>query len=348
MIIINARFLTQKITGVQRYALEICKRLPKEIAGEKILFVSPKISDSKVFNPDINLIQIGQFSGQLWEQLDLPIFLKKNKNPLLVNLVGIAPIFYKNKIMALYDLAFKHFPEWFSYKFQKSYNLLIPLSLKNTKTVVTDSFYVKEDIHKTYKIKKSNIHVVYAAPSKIFHQMDLKRESFFLTVSSIDPRKNLKRIIEAFNLIKSDYKLVIVGSKHKTFSGLSLEENLLNERIIFTGYLEDDELIELYNKAEIFIYASLFEGFGIPPLEAQACGCPCIVSNTTSLPEVYADSVEYCDPHSVESIKEKMNYLLNNHPRRVQLKKMGQLNSKRFDWDLSAKKFENIIAEHIL
>jgi glycosyltransferase involved in cell wall biosynthesis len=348
MIVINVRFLSQKITGVQRYALEICKRLPKEIGGEKVLFVSPKVRGSKNFNAELNIMQIGRFSGQLWEQLDLPIFLKKNKNPLLVNLVGIAPIYYRNKIMAIYDLAFKHYPEWFSFKFQKSYNLLIPISLKNTKTIVTDSYYVKEDIHKTYKIEKSDIHVIYAAPSKKFHQLDLERDNFFLTVSSIDPRKNLKRIIEAFNLLKSNYKLVIVGSKNKTFSGLKFEENLLNERIVFTGYLEDDELIELYNRAEIFIYASLFEGFGIPPLEAQACDCPCLVSNTTSLPEVYADSVEYCDPYSVESIKEKMNFLLNDQTRRIQLKKMGQLNVKRFDWDISSKKFENIIAENIL
>jgi len=348
MIIINARFLTQQITGVQRYAFEICKRLPKEIGGKKVIFVSPKITVSKSLINDIEILPIGKFKGQLWEQIDLPLFLKRNNNPLLVNLVGIAPIFYGNKIMTLYDLAFKHHPEWFSYLFQKSYNLLIPYSIKNSKNIITDSFYVKEDIHTSYNINKDDIHVIYAAPSDKFQPRGSKREKKILTVSSIDPRKNLKRIIEAFNLLKGDYELIIVGSKHKTFSGLNLEENLLNERIIFTGYLEDDELIELYNRAEIFIYASLFEGFGIPPLEAQACGCPCIVSNTTSLPEVYTDSVEYCDPYSIESIKEKIDLLINDTSKRNQLKDKGYLNVRKYNWDISAKKFENIIAQHIV
>ncbi|MFD1161312.1 MULTISPECIES: glycosyltransferase family 4 protein [Hwangdonia] len=347
MIVINARFLTQKMTGVQRYAFEICNLLPKKIGNKKIVLVAPKATIINKLDNDIDIVFYGNLKGQLWEQISLPIFLNKNKNPLLINFVGIAPVFYKRKVMFLYDLAFKHYPEWFSYSFQKPYNLLIPLSLKNSLKIITDSNYVKEDIHKVYKISNDNIYVIYAAPSVKFKNLNLKKEKFILTVSSIDPRKNLQRVIKAFNELNSDYKLVIVGSKSKTFSNIELNEKKYNRNIIFTGYLSDEDLIKLYNRAEVFIYASLFEGFGIPPLEAQACGTVCVVSNTTSLPEVYEDSVEYCDPHSIESIKNAIKKLLIDSNRRNQLKKKGEKNVNRFSWNDSTnrlvKKIEGIL-----
>lgn len=343
MIVINARFLTQKITGVQRVAFEICNRMQSQISNKKIVFVAPNDNIVNHLNNNINIVFTGKFKGQLWEQIDLPLFLKENGNPLLINFVGIGPVFYKNKLMFLYDLAFKHHPEWFSYAFHKSYNLLIPKSLKNSTRIITDSNYVKSDIIETYKIIKDKIDVIYAAPSTKFVNKDKKKEKIILTVSSIDPRKNLKRVIEAFNKIDSNYKLKIVGAKSKTFANIGLNENLLNENIIFTGYLTDEELRDAYNEAEIFIYASLFEGFGIPPLEAQACGCACIISNITSLPEVYEDSVEYFNPNSVESIKDKIEEVINNQEKIRKLRELGLKNSTRFSWDTSTFKLESII-----
>jgi glycosyltransferase involved in cell wall biosynthesis len=345
MIIINARFLTQKMTGVQRFALEICNKLPTSIGGKRVVFIAPKEEIKNKLKNQENIIHFGRFKGQLWEQIDLPIFLKKNGTPLLINFVGIGPIFYVNKVMFLYDLAFKHHPEWFSYSFQKIYNIFIPISLKYSKAIITDSNYVKSDIQRTYNINESKINTVYAAPSMKFKNKNLEKEKFILTVSSIDPRKNLKRMIEAFSMIDTDHKLMIVGSEHKSFSKIKIKEGLLSKNIIFTGYLNDEELIDLYNKAKVFIYASLFEGFGLPPLEAQACGCPCIVSNTTSLPEVYEDSVEYCNPYSIENIRNVMNELLIDSNRRNQLEKKGLENVNRFSWDISANKFIKLIED---
>lgn len=343
MIVINVRFLTQNMTGVQRYAYEICKKLPLKIGNKKIVFVKPHEEIKNEIKNIKNVVSFGNFSGQLWEQIDLPLFLKKNGNPLLVNFVGIAPIFYKNKVMFLYDLAFKHHPEWFSFSFQKAYNILIPISIKNSYLIITDSNYVKADINRTYNIPKNKIEVIYAASSEGFIYKNLPKEKFVLTVSSIDPRKNLKRIIEAFNLVQTEHKLVIVGSKNKTFSNSDIPENFINDNIIFTGYLNDRELVDLYNKSDVFIYASLFEGFGIPPLEAQSCGCACLVSNTTSLPEVYGESVEYCDPNSVESIKEKLFDLITSETKKKELQSKGFENSKKYNWQYSTEKFIEIL-----
>ena len=343
MIIINARFLTQKITGVQRVAVEICRRLPESIQGKPIIFVAPR--GVLVNTIEKKIQQFGRFKGQLWEQIDLPLYLKKQENLLLINLVGIAPVFYKNKIMFLYDLAFKHHPEWFSFSFQKMYNLFIPISLKNSRTIITDSKYVKLDIVKTYNAPENKIHVIYAAQSSKFVNKNGVREKIILTVSSIDPRKNLERIINAFNTLKSDYKLVVIGQKNKTFANIQLDKEIQNENIIFTGYLSDENLIDYYNKAELFIYGSLFEGFGIPPLEAQACGCACMVSKVTSLPEVYENSVEYFDPYSIESIATKMNEMINNKDKIEKLRSRGALNLKRFSWVVSTNKLTAIIEE---
>ncbi|SDU24194.1 Glycosyltransferase involved in cell wall bisynthesis [Polaribacter sp. Hel1_33_78] len=342
MIVINARFLTQNTTGVQRYAIEICNRFPKEIKNKKIVFVAPKghlMNKNKLNTYDVK--QFGSFKGHLWEQIDLINFLKKNNNPILLNFGGIGPVYYKNKITYVHDLAFKYYPETFSYLFQKAYNIFVPISARNALRVITVSNYVKKDIETHFKI--NNTEVVYCAQSNHFKNLSLKREKIILAVSSLDPRKNFNRIINAYQQLDTDYKLYFVGAKSKSFSEININKESANENIIFTGYLNDNDLIKLYNRASIFIYASLFEGFGMPPLEAQACGCPCIVSNKTSLPEVYLDSVEYCEPESIESIKDKLEFLINNKERRDELVKKGHKNTSRFSWDMSAKKLTSII-----
>ncbi|MGB3150591.1 MAG: glycosyltransferase family 1 protein [Maribacter sp.] len=345
MIVINARFLTQTITGVQRFALEICRHLPNVIADNDVVFVCPKGKKINYLEKNRKVIEIGSLSNNLWEQIELPLFLKKKGNPLLINLVGIGPIAYKNKVLALYDLAFYHHPEWFSFAFRKTYNFLVPISVSNAKHIITDSEYVKFDIHKTYGVDKNNIDVIYAAPSKKFKNLQLNREKIILTVSSIDPRKNLTRIIKAFKGIESDFKLVIVGKSNNSFAKSNIEVESITSEIEFTGYLSDEALVQLYNKASIFIYGSLFEGFGIPPLEAQACGCSCIVSNSTSLPEVYQNSVRYCDPLSIDSIRNALDCLVKNQEERENLQSLGFKNLKRFDWETSSKKLELIIAK---
>jgi glycosyltransferase involved in cell wall biosynthesis len=221
--------------------------------------------------------------------------------------------------------------------------LLIPTSIKNSVKIITDSNYVKQDIVSTYSVSDSKIEVVYAAPSEKFINKNLSREKIILTVSSIDPRKNLERAIKAFNRLDSEYKLVIVGQKNKTFSKVGFNSTDLSKNVIFTGYLTDEKLIDLYNRSELFIYASLFEGFGIPPLEAQACGCACIISNATSLPEVYKTSAEYFDPNSIDSITTKLKEVLNNKNRIRELQEKSAINFKRFKWDKSTNKLISII-----
>lgn len=339
MLIINARFLTQNITGVQRFAIEISKEL-KKLYGKRIRFIAPHNILHHDLARELDVEVIGINKGHLWEQIDLPLYLKSNGSLLLLCLANTAPLLYPNKIVTVYDLAFYHHPEWFSRSFSLVYNFLIPRILRNSKRVFTDSEFIRDEIHDVYLIDKDKIDVIYGAPAKIFKFSDIAREPFTLAVGSIDPRKNLKPLIELFTQ-HAEYRLVVVGQQNRVFASMNLED--LPENISFTGYVSDEELGNLYNRATTFIYPSLYEGFGIPPLEAQACGCPVISSNAASLPEVGDDSVIYCDPYDREDITRKIKMVLDDENVQNELRQKGFENIKRFCWEQSAKKMMEAI-----
>ncbi|GIW48726.1 MAG: hypothetical protein KatS3mg079_202 [Caloramator sp.] len=141
-------------------------------------------------------------------------------------------------------------------------------------------------------------------------------DDFILYVGGFSPRKNIKGLIQAFSLLKEKYKnpikLVILGKKGRSYydyRDLALKLNLKDD-VVFTGYVPVEELPIFYNAAKIFVYPSFYEGFGLPPLEAMACGTPTIASNKTSIPEVLGEDTLYIDPYEIEDIKEKMLILL--------------------------------------
>ena len=341
ILVVNSRFLTQNITGVQRFAIEIAKQL-KVLYPSGIQFISPKNIIHIDLAEELDVKIIGNRTGHLWEQIDLPRYLKSIDSPLLLNLANTAPLFYKNKIITVYDLAFHHYPKWFSKKFVLAYNFLIPRICKNSKHIFTDSEYVRKDISKSYSIDSTKITTIYGSYSEIFKCNSNQKESLILAVGSIDPRKNLLALINIFKDIR-DVKLMIVGQENRVFSSLGIKD--LPDNIVFTGYVDDIELVNLYNKASLFVYPSFFEGFGIPPLEAQACGTPVVCSNTTSLPEVGKDSVIYCDPYDLKDIREKIELVLNDKDLQNQLREKGFENIKRFNWKRSANKMIKIIEE---
>ena len=151
MLTVNSRFLTQNITGVQRFAIEISKQL-KKLLNSKIQFVAPKNIIHKDLAEELDVKVIGYNTGHLWEQIDLPLYLSSIGKPLLLNLSNTAPLFYKNKIVTIHDVAFKRFPQTYSFKFRMFYNLLIPIILKNSKHILTVSEFSKNEINKIYGI----------------------------------------------------------------------------------------------------------------------------------------------------------------------------------------------------
>lgn len=351
MIYINARFLTQPITGVQRFAIEISKQL-KLILKDEIKFISPNNILHIELAKQLGVVVTGTLKGHLWEQISLPAYLKKVGNPLLINLCNTGPILYQNKIITLHDIAFHVYPETFSKSFVFTYKTLIPLLIKSSKHILTVSEFSKKEIQNFYTVKAEDISVVYNAVDNYFtskQDENLKAKRYLLAVCSLNHRKNLIGILKAYSKItdkESNTKLFIVGDiSSKSFKTLDLSP-YLNSNVEILGRISDQELVKYYSNAIGFVYPSFYEGFGIPPLEAQTCGCPVLLSNASCFPEVFGNSALYCHPDSVDSIANSMIQLINNREIRERLINDGFKNTKRYSWNKSAMKLVEITRFH--
>ena len=337
-IYINARFLTQQITGVQRFAIEISKELRKMDAQVK--FVSPvKVIHNDIAS-ELGVLPIGSSTSHFWEQISLPRYLKRIGSPLLVNLCNTAPLYYSNKVVTIHDVAYKLFPENFSLPFRTYYNFLVPRILQSSRKIITVSNFSKREILKHYKIEENKVDVIYNAVSKEFTPSKKENyEKYILGVSSQSKHKNFDMLIKSFNKIKDkDLKLYIIGEKNRNLNNILTKEHKLNSDVIFTGRVSDQELAELYSNAVCFVFPSLYEGFGIPPLEAMACGCPIAVSNVASLPEVCRDAALYFDPLDMEDIAAKILKVVQNNDMKKTLIRKGFNQVKKYSWEKSANK----------
>lgn len=267
--------------------------------------------------------------------------------PLLKGTIGITTI---------HDLTWKIYPQWHTEDVIKAHTLKLTKTIKYKDIIICPSNHTKKDLLKEYPQAKNNkIKVIYEGIDKKFKPIislnTLKKykinKPYLVYIGAIEPRKNLKRLIKAFNsLIKekkySNLNLVIGGrAGWKNQDVFNLVNKLkLNKKIIFTGFIEDSDLPILYSQAECSCYISLYEGFGLPPLEAQACGCPVLSSNISSMPEILNKSAILINPYKVKSIKNGIIEALNNSK---QLQKLGLNNSKNYNWQKTAKALIKLI-----
>ncbi|KAB7729362.1 glycosyltransferase [Rudanella paleaurantiibacter] len=342
-IVINARFLTQRITGTQRFAIELSIRLKKLMPD--LIFVSPKNILHQDLARQLEVKTIGNFkNGILWEQIELPLYLKSHGTPLLLNLCNTGPLYYTRKVVSIMDISFHLHPEWFSKSFSAYYNFLIPRLVQESIGVITISKASSDDLVEYFNVDPQKIQIIYPGVSKIFDKnvevSNLNNSNYLLAVSSMDPRKNFIGLINAFmNSPLDNVKLLIVGNTNSLFAASGIEKLAAKkDNVEFTGYVGDRELVKLYQNALAFVYPSFFEGFGIPPLEAMACGCPTIVANTTSLPEVCGDASAYVNPYRVDDIEKVITEVVTNESLRQSLVKKGFERVAKFNWDHSAEK----------
>lgn len=343
MIYINGRFLTSPLTGINRFSYEMCKSL--QDIGVEFILLSPSKGILSEYKHDFRIEKIGQFSSHLWEQICVPLFLEKTNNPLFISFSGLGPIFYKNHIATIHDLSFFRNPQWFSWYYAFFYKKMTPLVAKNALHLLTVSEFSKTEIVDILKIEPAKISILYNALSSIFKVNQSlivnKKEKYFLAVASLDPRKNLERLVKAFEKLSlPDYKLLVVGGNNKVFGKIGVLES---STVKCLGRVSDEELVLYYKKAALFVYPSLYEGFGIPPLEAMSLGCPVLVSDITVCKEVCEDAVYYCNPYNVDDISNKMIASINNfeETKKNVLKGFKQVN--KFSWLNSAKGLARLI-----
>jgi len=352
MFVVNGRFLTQKATGVHRYAFEICNKLYE-------MGIDFYVAVPKEINPDYKFafktVQCGNLKTHLWEQFSLPKYLKNVGSPLLVSFSGCGPLNYNNQIITIHDVSHERYPEWFSRSYCRFYGFMMPRIGKKAHAILTVSEFSKKEIVETLGINPDKIFVVHSnvpfhnkpTETEILNsRKDESGEKYILTVSSMDPRKNFIRLVEAFNHIKDkSIKLYIIGMQFKAFNTPDLEK-LISDNVVLPGYIDDETLQKMYQNALFSIYPSLYEGFGLPPLESMTYGCPVIASDIPALREVSGDAVLYTDPYSVEDMTAKMNLLAENGDLRKSLVLKGLEQVKKYSWEGSAKKVLELVHKY--
>jgi len=278
----------------------------------------------------------------------------------------IAPPIHKGRlIVTIHDVSFLHFPQCFGRFERLRQRILIPLNIKKADKILTDSNYSQEDITKNYNVGKK-IEVIYngVAPNfRPLENLENKKElinkyciseKFILFVGRIDARKNVPSLIKSFLKLKEEKKihhqLVIVGKEDFLPEQVKKEMKTMKYRkdIIFPGRLPEDYLPIFYNLADVFVYPTLYEGFGLPVLEAMACGCPVISSKVSSIPEIVGDSGLLVDPLNVEELSCAIYRVIYNSDLKKELKDKGLKQAKKFNWYKTAIQTLNVYKKILL
>ncbi len=293
-LLINGLFLTETLTGVQRYGIEVVKSLAKN-DNLTLTILIPKGAKlvNKIEANNIKYLEIGIFKGNLWEQTSLYHYAKKRKLPLL-NTGNKAPIKYKNNYIVLHDVIFKDMKNMGSKSWNFKMNFIVKRYLKKAKVIFTVSNFTKNRILANYKVK-CPILITKNGCDLSLEEKEIKIDSkYYLTVGTTNPNKNFKYIL-ALAKNNPDKLFVVTGKLNESF----ILENKIDEykNFKFLGYVQTEELKYLYKHAEGFILPSLYEGFGIPPLEALECGCKNIyLSNIEVFKEIYDGVAKFFDP----------------------------------------------------
>lgn len=271
------------------------------------------------------------------------------------------------KIVTVHDMAYKRFPETVRFKTRKMLDLSLKKSVNRADLIITVSEFSKQEILSFFPQCARKIEVVYnGVDLNVFRPMSdqvmiekVKRKyniegEFLLYLGTIEPRKNIERLLEAYSLIKKklrDYpKLVLAGGKGWLDSGIfrTLEKLKLKDNVVFSGYVSDEDVPVLMNAARAFLFPSIYEGFGMPPLEAMACGVPVLTASVASLPEVVGDAAVLVDPFSVDSISSGMEKIISDEKLRTQLSQKGKERAQLFSWEIVTEKLYKIYEDLFL
>lgn len=373
---IDARFFGTSGKGLGRYTQKLIEELEKiDHNNQYYIFLNQHNFDEyQPKNPNFHkiLANIPWYSWQ--EQIIFPRILKKYKLDLMHFLHFNVPILYRKAyFVTIHDLILLEYPtrkasklNFIMYSIKNlAYRFVILNAVKTAKKVITISNYTTDSIKKHFHISNSKINMIYEGvdlekfnPLYVqefnFKKFDLKKSKYILYVGNAYPHKNIDVLVEVFAKLKQrtdidkDLKLVLVGKKDYFFEGIVNQVSQLNleQSIIFPGYVPDEELISLYDQCLFYVFPSLYEGFGLPPLEAIALGAPIVISNATCLPEIFGEYIEYFDPRSKQNMEDVIsNFILDKEKRELQ-KKYHQSILNKYSWqDMaeSTKKLYNKI-----
>jgi glycosyltransferase involved in cell wall biosynthesis len=354
-ILVNGRFLGQRITGVQRFARELLKGM------DALLFEDPELGELlslTVVTPTgtapslalsaLKTREIGRFHGQLWEQLDLPRFAGGNR---ILNLCNTAPLAARDMIATIYDASVYAVPDAYSLPFRTWYRTLLPRVGRRARRIVTTSQFSRQELERYARIAAGRISVIagsgehiLAVPADrgVLDRLRLQSRSYALAVSSFSRHKNVAGVAQAATMLAGrGFDVVLAGEGNPRIFSRTAPGS--NGQLRIAGYVSDAELRALYENAACFVYPSFYEGFGLPPLEAMTCGCPVVVSRAASLPEVCGDAGVYCDPSNPADIARAMDQVMGNPSLQVELRRRSAERARTFSWRQSARSMLDLV-----
>ena len=363
---VDARLLSRPITGLGRYTWEMCRAL-SNIKDVTLCLYSPSPINNVVLGLESETIKTHSWNNgllrQLWAESYLPLWAKEDEIDVFWGPSHRLPRFLSNRIarvVTIHDLVWKcaketmHPTTYFLEKIQ------MPVAVRKADLIVADSYSTRDAVITEFNVESQNISVIPLAASNIqnipsfdFHKKYDIDGPYFLFVGTLEPRKNLTRLLQAYDSlplsIKGKIKLVIVGGKG--WGKVNLLDTVtqldLTECVKVLGRVDDMALATLYANAQFLAMPSLYEGFGLPLVEAMSYGTPVLTANNSSMPEVAGNAGLLVDALDVESIADGLQEMITNNELRERLAKNAKLNASRFSWDESAKKLITVFEKAI-
>lgn len=362
---IDAQVLLEPSAGITYYTQGILTEILKQDSEnhyDLFLFrLFPK-SPARMFENSANLSYRYQrfFPYKLFYKfhkwgigIPLEIFFGRHDLYFFPNFVAYPHRVGKN-VVVVHDLTFERVPQYVDRKNVDFLKKFVPPSVAQADHVIVNSKFTRDDLIGTYRVPANKVTVVHPGidPKFFFPRSEKERvavtrkygikKPFLLYLGTLEPRKNVPAVVRAYAALmgRKDFNLVLAGKTGWMSEEIfrTVEDLGLREDVIFTGYVPDEDRPRLLSAAEVFVYPSFFEGFGMPVVEAQACGTPVITSNTTALPEAAGGAAILVDPEKVEEIAAALEQLTSSSSSREKFRKAGILNSRRFRWRESARK----------
>lgn len=360
-IVVNTRLLlSDKLDGIGWFSYQTLKRITQQNPDTHFVFLFDRdFSDEFIFSDNITPLVLGPqarhpFLYYAWFHIAVKNLVNRMNPDLFLSPDGFLPLGAKCKqLPVIHDINFFHNPKDLKPLTGKYYNYFFPKYARSATRIATVSEYSKADIVENYSISPDKIDVVYnginegfaplaeASQQKVREQYS-QGKPYFLFVGSQSPRKNLNRLISAFELFKdqtqANHKLLLVGMVYTSEGDVKrvIEKSKYKQDILFVGRQPQEELAKIMASAFVLTFVPYFEGFGIPIVEAMACQTPVICSNTTSMPEVAGDAALTVDPFDVKSISNGMLEMYHNPELRQRIIENGKLRQEVFSWDRSA------------
>lgn len=363
-ILIDTISLLSPLTGIGRYTFEVSDYLKNKKEFKSNYFYG-YYSDKLMQNGENNVKVVKSFVAKI------PLLKKIVRKLIFIfskyytpsfdlywqpNFIPIDGIKAKKIVTSVHDFSFLLHRDFHPKERVEYFDKYFFKNVSKSDIVITGSKYSKQEILDRLDFEDQKVRVIYHGINhnifKVYTDIKLDFEipkKFILSVGSIEPRKNLLGLLQAYNLlsdaIKAEYKLVLVGFKGWENSEIMELIDKNKENIHYLGFVSDEELAKVYNLATCFVFPSFYEGFGLPPIEAMACGTPVVTSNLTSMPEVCLDAGIYFDPYNIDEMKEKIELLLGDASLQSRMIEKGLQRANEFTWEKSALEHLKIFKE---